>query len=195
MSRDTLQFYGKLTVSTLIELGPVLVFFVVYKYTEMLSAIAVVMAMTVLSVVIGQLLQKRVALFPIISGGFTIIFGLLSLYYQNPKFYIIQHTLFYWLWTVLLTIGLFQGKSYLKPLIDSIFAISDTGWMISAFRYAWVYGLLGLGNELSWRIWGEEFWVYYKLMTPIPFLIFSYYQFQLCKRERLPEATKWGFRR
>jgi intracellular septation protein len=192
---DRAHFWWKLLASSLIELGPVLVFYVAYQITDLLTAIFLVVIITSLSMLSGYLYQRRFALFPLLSGGFAVLFGVFSLFFRDPIYYIIEHTLFYWGFAVMLFIGLMKGKSYLKPMFDEIFAITDKAWMISAQRYTWVYAFLGLGNELAWRFGGQDVWVHYKFFTPWVIVVLSFFQLQLCRQERLPGATKWGFRK
>ena len=124
----------------------------------------------------------------------TVIFGGYSLLTQEPTAFVFQHTLYYGLGCLLLSLGLINGKSLLKPLFENLFAISDRGWIILARRWAFLFFLIACGNELVWGTMSASAWATYKLGITITVTTFGLWQFRLVRRERLPNSTTWGLK-
>jgi intracellular septation protein len=184
----------KLVAGLAIEFGPILVFFFAAELMNFISATALFVCATLISLTVSYVKRKHIALFPLIVGIIITTFGLATVFFENPFFIIIKDTAYNGIFAVILFIGLYFKKPLLKPLFDSLFAVTDKGWMILSWRWAWLFTILAVSNELVRMHLTTHGWVVYKMLTTIATIIFMAYQVRLGKKERLPDASAWGIR-
>ena len=91
-----------------------------------------------------------------------IVFGGMSIWFNDPRFFKMKPTILYVFFGGMLGIGLLRGRSYLQYLMDGLMPLDDAGWMILTRRLMlFFFGLAAL-NEAIWRTQTEETWVYFK---------------------------------
>ncbi len=61
-----------------------------------------------------------------------------------------------------------------------------------SLRWASMFALLAITNEVARVHLSPEGWVVYKGIATAATIAFALYQFRLAKKERLPEASPWG---
>lgn len=186
-------------ISWSIEFGPIISFFVtLYILGEsdkgFLIATGIFTVLATLALLTAFVRERRVALFPLISGFSVVGFGILTLFYQNPLIFILKDTFYNGIFALVLLGGLVFGKGLLKPMFASLFDMQDEGWRILSLRWGIFFLLLTLGNEYYWRVLGREAWVDYKFWSTIVTTIFGCYQIFLSRRFRNPAASPWGMR-
>lgn len=185
----------KLVVGLGVEFGPIIVFFLIAEQVSFLRATLIFVVLTIISLVVGLYEQKRIAWFPLIAGGSVVIFGTLTLIFDNPFFLIAKDTLYNAAFAIALFIGLARGKGWLKPMFHKLIAMSDRGWRILSWRWAIFFTLLAVTNEIARLNLPTVGWVIFKEIATACTIIFSLYQFTLSRKERLPDATPWGLRK
>lgn len=184
----------KLFLNLFIEFGPIVSFLIVSELTTFIKATSIFVTLTVVALVLGFMERKQIAWFPLIVAVIIVTFGLLTIIFKNPFFIIIKDTLYNGIFAVILFVGLYFRKLFLKILFGGMFAMTDTGWRILTFRWATMFVLLAVTNEIA-RFYLDEYgWLNYKFIATLITIVFSLYQFKLSKKERLPEATTWGMR-
>ena len=102
------------------------------------------------------------------------LFGGLSVWLNDERFFKMKPTAIYLLFAVLLAIGLARGQSYLKYVMEEMMPLNDAGWMILTKRLMLCFFGLALANELIWRFTSTETWVYFKTfgLTAAVFVFF-----------------------
>jgi intracellular septation protein len=148
----------------------------------------------VISLLASYKIEKRVALFPIISGATAISFGFITLITQDPFIFIIKDTFYNGFFALLLLIGALFKKFLLKPLFITLFDIRDRGWYVLSIRWGIAFLILLVSNEIAWRFFGQEGWVVYKFWSTILTALFGFYQITLSRKYRNSSASKWGTR-
>lgn len=184
--------FKKALLNLSIEFGPIVVFSILSERINFITATAIFVVLTAIAFVVSLIERKKVAWFPLIVAIFVIGFGLLTVVFENPFFIIIKDTLYNGLFALVLYIGLVYNKGLLKPLFSSLFAMTDEGWRILSFRWAVMFTVLAIGNELARAHLNPTDWVTYKILATLATACFSLYQFKLSKKCRLPESTEWG---
>jgi intracellular septation protein len=182
-----------------IEFGPIILFFVsLYKLGEseggFVYATGIFTLATIIALASAYIRDKRIALFPITSGVFVIIFGALTLYSNEPHIFIIKDTVYNGLFAVALFVGLVRGKGLLKFFFGSLFDMKDEGWRILSFRWMIMFIILTVSNEYVWRLYSQNVWVMYKFFATIVTTIFGTSQIFLARRYRNETASPWGMR-
>lgn len=184
----------KLFLNLFIEFGPIIGFLIASELTTFIRATTIFVVLTLVALALGFVERRGIAWFPLIVAIIVVTFGLLTIFFHNPFFIIIKDTLYNGIFAVVLFIGLYYRKLFLKILFGGMFAMTDEGWRILTIRWATMFVLLAITNEIARFYLSEYGWVNYKFSVTLITVIFSLYQFRLSKKERLPESTAWGMR-
>jgi intracellular septation protein len=146
--------------------------------------------------VLSRVLFGRLAIMPLVSGLFVVVFGGLTLYLQDDVFIKLKPTIVNTLFAAILFGGLAFNKSLLRHLFGEEFRLSDEGWRKLTFRWACFFVLLAVLNEIVWRTMSNDTWVAFKAFGILPLtLIFAISQIGLLKRFELNDknvSTKSG---
>lgn len=185
----------KALLQLLNEFVPVIGFFISSQLYSFYTATAVLMVLTAIAITTGWYVERQLPILPIISGVFVIVSGLITLLYQAPDVLIFADSLYYLIMGLLLIWSLTRRKPVLKRIFGHVFAITEEGWRKLTLRWAIVFLIGALANELV-RIGGSpEFWVNFKVVKVVLVAGFGLYQFTLTRTYRLPEASNdWGLR-
>lgn len=176
------------------EFSPIVAFFIASQFLDFFTATAIFIVVTVIALSVSWFGERRIALFPLISALFVVVFGLVTVVFKLPDAIIVSDTLYYALFGILIGIGVPKNRYLLKTLFESTFAMKDEGWRILSIRWSIVFFLAAFGNEIVRLFFAPEVWVQYKLVKVFIIAGFGIYQFTLARRYRLPHATKWGLR-
>ena len=183
-------------VKLILELGPVLVFFLSYKYApipenfegdksleQIIFATKVFIPVIFISLLIGWLQTKEIAKMPLFTALIILIFGGLTIWLRDETFIKMKPTILYFLFALILGFGLFYGRSYLQYIMDSALPMTDKGWLILTRRFVVFFVILGISNELIWRFFSTDTWVNFKTFgLPAAMFIFFFAQAGLIKR-------------
>ena len=117
----------------------------------------------------GKLSRMQVATVILVT-----LFGGLSVWLNDERFFKMKPTAIYLLFGGLLGIGLLRGQSYLKFVMEEMMPLRDEGWMILTRRMMLCFFSLALLNEVIWRFASTETWVYFKTfgLTAAVFVFF-----------------------
>ncbi|MDP3401381.1 MAG: septation protein IspZ [Brevundimonas sp.] len=99
------------------------------------------------AVAVGLVVERRLALMPLIVGGFALVFGLLTVLTQDDLWVKLKVTILNLSLSILLLGGLRMGKQPLKALLGSVIPINDRAWKILTLRYGLFFAAVALVNE------------------------------------------------
>lgn len=175
-------------IKLLIELGPLLAFFIAYARAGIFWATGILMAATVISLVASWRVFGRLLPMPVVTAVLVVIFGGLTFWLDDPHFIQMKPTIINLLFAGALFVGLATGRSLLKLLLGEAFNLTDEGWRKLSIRWAIFFLALAALNEIVWRNFSEGAWVNFKVFGILPLtLIFAVSQMGLIKRH---EAAK-----
>ena len=100
------------------------------------------------AVVVGLMVEKRLALMPLLVGGFALVFGVLTLVFNDDLFVKLKVTVLNASLAVALLGGLWLGKQPLKALLGTVIPVNDAAWRILTFRYGLYFAAVAVVNEL-----------------------------------------------
>jgi len=167
----------------LLELGPLLVFFVVNAQAGIYWGTGCFVVATITALVTSKLMHGTIPTMPLVSGFFVIVFGGLTLWLQDDLFIKMKPTIVNSLFAILLFGGLAFGKSWLKYLFGEAFRLTEEGWRVLTFRWACFFVVLAILNEVVWRNSTTEFWISFKLFGIMPLtMLFAIAQIGLLKK-------------
>lgn len=155
------------------DLGPLLVFFVAYKFSDIFIATACFMAAVLVALVAGYVQERRLAPMPLFTAILVLIFGGLTLYLRNEIFIKMKPTVLYALFSALLLGGLAFNQLLIKHVLAQAFDLSDDGWRRLTWRWGGFFLGLAVLNEIVWRNFSTSTWVTFKVWAIIP-LIFLF---------------------
>jgi intracellular septation protein len=101
-----------------------------------------------IGVVVGLVVEKRLALMPLIVGGFALVFGLLTLLTGDGLWVKVKVTVLNAALAVALLGGRAMGKQPLRALLGSVIPINDRAWRILTLRYGIFFLCVAVANEL-----------------------------------------------
>ncbi|SEQ28796.1 inner membrane-spanning protein YciB [Thalassovita taeanensis] len=174
-------------LKTVLEIGPVVVFFAAYlltrermftiggtEYEGFILVTAGFIPLMILSTVLLWKLTGKLSKMQIVTLLLIVVFGGLSVWLNDDRFFKMKPTLIYLLFAGALGIGLLRGESYLQDVMEGALPISHEGWMVLTRRLAGFFFALALLNEAIWRTQSTDTWVYFKTfgLTAAVFLFF-----------------------
>ncbi len=162
-------------LKTALELGPVLGFFVAYlwlkdhvftiggtEYEGFIVVTAGLIPVLLASMGVLWYLTGHLSRMQIMTAVLVVVFGGLSVWLNDERFFKMKPTLIYFLFGGLLAFGLARGQSYLRTVMEGLMPLEQEGWMILTKRVMLFFFALGIANELVWRFLSTETWVYFK---------------------------------
>jgi intracellular septation protein len=189
------EFDRKQAIKLLVELGPLLVFFVVnWQAGKFLAdpkqaifyGTGTFMVATLVALFASRALLGRIPTMPLVSGFFVLVFGGLTLWLQNDQFIKLKPTIVNGLFAAILAAGLMTGRSFLKIVFGDVFKLTETGWRQLTIRWALFFLFLAIVNEIVWRSFSTDFWVSFKVFGIMPItMVFAVAQVGLLKRHEL----------
>ena len=184
MSEHTLPKW----VKPLLELGPIVAFFVAYMrlkesvftiggsdYQGFIVVTGLFIPLLLFTTAILWRLTGKIAPIQIMTVVLVIIFGGLTVWLNDPSFIKMKPTIIYLLFGGILGIGLLRGQSYLRVIMQELVPLENTGWMILTRRFTAFFLGLALANEAVWRSFSTDTWVYFKTfgLTAALFVFFT----------------------
>jgi intracellular septation protein len=147
----------------LLDMGPLIVFFLVYRMADLMTATGALIVFTMVSLLVTYLLEKRLAMMPLVSGIMVAFFGGLTLILHDELFIKMKPTLVNLLFAVVLLGGLYFKKPLLKYALGSALELRDEGWMKLSRNWGLYFIFLAGLNEVIWRNFSTDFWVNFKV--------------------------------
>ena len=170
-------------IKLVVELGPLVVFFVVNSQAGIFVGTAWFMVATIVALIASRVILGRIPLMPLISGAAILLFGGLTLWLQDALFIKIKPTIVNLIFATILLTGLAFGQSLLKYVFDEAFSLTEEGWRILTLRWGIFFLFLALLNEIIWRNFSEDFWISFKIWGIMPItMIFATAQVGLLQK-------------
>ncbi len=151
-----------------LELGPLGVFFFLNYKAGIFYATGGFMVATVISLTASKLLLGKIAIMPLVTGVFVLVFGGLTLYLADELFIKLKPTIVNTLFGTILLGGLAFKIPLLRPLLGDAFPLDDEGWVKMTWRWGVFFLFLALLNEVIWRNFSTDFWVNFKVFGIMP---------------------------
>jgi intracellular septation protein len=161
-------------VKLLVEMGPLLTFFIGNWLGGIFWGTGVFMVATSLALAVSWALTRRLAMVPLISAVFVASFGGLTLWLHSDLFIKVKVTLINALFGVILLGGLAFGRSYLKLVMGEALKLPEAAWRTLTLRWGVFFFCLAALNEIVWRNVSTDAWVNFKVFGLLPItLVFA----------------------
>jgi len=193
-------------VNLAVDYGPLLVFFLAYRYfspkdagsaglgavVAVTKSTVVFMITTVAALVISKWRLGHISPMLWLSTILIVGFGSLTVFLGDPVWIQIKPTAIYLLFAAVLFGGLFRGKAMLRMLLQSAFdGLSDEGWLKLSRNWAWFFLFLAVLNEVLRHFLSFDTWLLAKLwgVSGLSFL-FTFTQIPMLLRHGLGEDSE-----
>jgi len=114
----------------------------------LVNATWALVAGSAVAVAVGLIAEKRLALMPLIVGGFALVFGVLTLITKDDLWVKIKVTALNGSLAVALLGGVWLGRQPLKALLGTVIPINDRAWRLLTVRYGLYFLGVAVVNEL-----------------------------------------------
>lgn len=158
-----------------LDYGPLIVFFAVNflapgpAIARILAATAAFMIAMAVALGISWWKTRHIPPMLLISGALVIVFGGLTIWFQDERFIKMKPTFVYGIFAATLGIGLATGRPLLQMLLESAYpGLTPLGWRKLTRNWALFFVFMAVLNEAVWRHTSTDFWVGFKLWGAIP---------------------------
>ncbi len=177
-------------LKSFLELGPVIGFFIAYlmvkdevysfggtEYEGFIVVTAAFIPVFLAAMGILWALTGRLSRMQAVTAVLIIVFGGLSVWLNDDRFFKMKPTIIYTLFGGILGLGLFLGRSWLQFVMEELMPLRDEGWRILTRRVTVLFLVLAAANEIVWRNFSTEIWVYFETFG-MPIAIFAFFMAQ-----------------
>jgi intracellular septation protein len=177
----------------LIDMGPLLAFFLTYFLTpgmdilRIITATAVFMVAMIVAMLVSQLKYRHIPVLLWVSAVMVIGFGGLTIWFHDDKFIKIKPTLYYSLVAFVLLFGMVTKRNLLKAVLGTAYpGLSDRGWFLLTRNWVAFFFAMAALNEVVWRSTSFSFWAASKLWLFLPLtFVFAFANFPMLMRHGL----------
>lgn len=158
-----------------LELGPIILFFIAYilvrdktfviggrEYDGFIVVTAGFIPLILICTAILWKLTGHLSKMQIVTAVLITVFGGLSVWLNDERFFKMKPTLIYLIFGGALAIGLWREESYLEAVLGDAMPMKQEGWMILTKRLCLFFFALAILNEIIWRTQSTDIWVYFK---------------------------------
>ncbi len=154
-----------------LEMGPLVLFFLAYNKFGIFAGTAALMAATVVALAVTYALTRHLPVMPMVTAAMVVIFGGATLLLHDATFVKMKATIVYLLFAAALLGGLLFGKALLSVAFDSVMNLTEEGWRKLTLRWGLFFLAMAAVNEFVWRTQPEDFWVKFKVFGFVPLTI------------------------
>ena len=159
----------------LIDLGPLLVFFLVNflapvpAMLKIFVATGAFMVAIVAAMLFSAIRYHRISPLLWFSGVMVVILGGLTIWLHDRTFIQMKPTVYYALVAGLLGFGLATGRPLLQQVLGSTYpGLDAAGWRKLTRNWAIFFAFMAVLNETVWRTTSWDFWIGFKLWGALP---------------------------
>ena len=159
----------------LIDLGPLLVFFLVNFLAPVPSVMKIFVAtgafmLAMIAAMIFSAIRYR-SISPLLwfSGVMVVVLGGLTIWLHDETFIKMKPTVYYVLVAGLLTFGLLTDRPLLQRVLGSTYpGLDERGWSKLTRNWAIFFAFMAILNEAVWRNASTQFWIGFKIWGALP---------------------------
>ena len=185
----------------ILELGPLILFFIGNYFLGILWGTGILVIATVISISISWLLDKKIPMMASFGCAAVVFFGLLTLIFDRDAalqtnseigvflFIKIKPTVV----SLIIGVGLisanFLGYNPLKSIMSSGIKLSPKGWQSLTRLWILMFVSMALANEIAWRNLTTDDWVSFKAFgIPVLSIIFAVLSIPVIRKYSLEDV-------
>ncbi|MEP6983571.1 MAG: inner membrane-spanning protein YciB [Sphingomicrobium sp.] len=159
----------------LIDLGPLLVFFLANFFAPVPSVLKIFVATgafmiaMVAAMLFSAIRYHRISPLLWFSGIMVVVLGGLTIWLHDRTFIQMKPTIYYALVAGLLGFGLATDRPLLQRVLGSTYpGLDEKGWAKLTRNWALFFAFMAVLNETVWRNTSWNFWIGFKLLGALP---------------------------
>ena len=152
----------------LIEMGPLVAFFIANWKAGIFWGTGIFMAATAAALTASWVLTRKIAMVPLVSAVFVALFGALTLWLHSELFIKVKVTLINALFGAVLLGGVAMGRSYIKLIMGEAVKLTEEAWRTLSIRWGVFFLVMAALNEVVWRNFSTDAWVNFKVFGLLP---------------------------
>ena len=174
----------------LTDLGPLVAFFLANAWGGIFWATGIYMVAAAAALALSWAMTGRIAIVPIVTLGFVVAFGSLTLILADEVFIKVKVSIINAMFGAILLVGLALGRPLLKLALGEALNLDPEGWRKLTIRWAlFFFAMAGL-NEFVWRSVSTDAWVNFKVFGLLPLaIVFALAQIRLMQRHMVEERS------
>jgi len=179
-----------------LELGPTLVFFLLYlrlrddtftwggrEYSGFIVATIAFIPVLLAAMAVLWWLTGKLSRMQIFTAVMVLFFGGLTAWFNDERFFKMKTTIVYGFFAAILGAGLLTGRSWLQWIMGDMLPMQDEGWMKLTQRLAGMFAALAIANEIIWRTQSTDLWVTLETFAfPVVLFLFLWTQIVMLQR-------------
>ena len=173
-------------VKPALEYGPLILFFAVFmvmrdrtvmlggtEYNGFIVATMIFVPVLALSTLVLWRLTGKLSVMQVLTLVLVVVFGGLTVWLNDERFFKMKVTLIYGLVAVLLSLGLILNRNWLELVIGEALPMQHAGWIKLTQRLIALFVGLAIANEAIWRNMSDTAWVNFKTFG-LPVIMFVF---------------------
>lgn len=147
----------------LLDFIPLIVFFTLYKLQDIYVATSALIVVTLIQILVTWMIYKKVEKMQVITAASVIVFGGMTLFFQDDNFIKWKVTLVYCVFAIGLLISQWMDKPLIKGMLGKEISLPDRVWR--KVNYAWVsfFAVLAVVNIYIAYQLPLDVWVNFKV--------------------------------
>lgn len=179
------------TLKLVLEMGPLVAFFVTNWKFGIFPATGVLMACVVLALAVSWFVTRHLPVMPVVTCVAVVFFGALTFLFHDELFIKLKPTIVNSIFGAVLLGALAFGKPLLPVVLDSVMRLTEEGWRKLTLRWGVFFFVLAALNEIVWRTQSTDFWVSFKAFGIMPITIaFALAQIPLIMKHELKDEAE-----
>ena len=171
---------------SLLEMGPLILFFVVNYFYGIFAGTAILVVSTIISLVVSRLLYKSIPMLAAFGCVAVVLFGSLTLIFDNDLFIKIKPTVVSLIIAGILLLGKVMGKNPLALVMQSSITLEEEGWTKLTWLWVFMFIVMAIANEIAWRNLTTDQWVSFKAFgIPVLSVFFGLLSLPILKKYQI----------
>ena len=142
---------------------PIILFFVVFKYSDIYYATATAMISSVILIGFQKILRINIEKIQLVSLAMIVFFGSLTILLQDEQFIKLKPTVLYLVLAFVLLGPQFFKKYLIKNLLEKQISLPNRVWKQLNISWILFFIFLGCLNYYIAQSFSTDFWVEFKL--------------------------------
>ena len=130
---------------------------------NLLTATFAFVVVSLAAVLVGFIVERRVAPLPLLFSIMALVFGVATLVFHDKRIIQMKTTVLDGALGAGLIVGYMLGKSPVKMLLGSTLQLTEAAWRRLTLRYGLFFLALAVANEVVWRTQSDAVWVLFRM--------------------------------
>lgn len=176
-------------IKFLIEFAPLVAFFLGYKSGGILNATLYLVVASVVAIIAGYILERKINKVNVISTIILLISASLTLFSGNSIFIKMKPTILYLIFSAIFFVTNYKWNPAIEYILGHAIKLKNREkWVLLNQRFMFFFLIMACCNEVIWRNFSEESWVSFKVFAVLPItFVFILSQMPFIMKHRIEE--------